>query len=154
MKAHNDHPDTVSFTTACRKLMEFFVQTKEAVGMKPEEKFTWCGWSLGFDINMIEAMMEKNESVHVPNIGKLEDHFNWSPYDVKTLAMSAQDLGVLPEFEEFAVAGRSQLNLGRLARHYGLNTDNLHSARKDVDLTILILNKLMADLDPSRRNCR
>jgi len=50
------------------------------------------------------------------------------------------------------VAGRSQLNLGRLAQHYGLNTDNLHSARKDVELTISILNKLMADLDPNLRN--
>jgi len=155
LKEHNNHPDTVTLGTAYKRFKKFLSDTKEAYGMKPEDKFTWAGWSVGFDINMIEAMLNKWEKPMEwpPEDGCLiPTNFLWAPLDVKSLAMSAQDLGILPEFEAFVVAGRSQLNLGRLAQHYGLNTDNLHSARKDVELTISILNKLMADLDPNLRN--
>ena len=151
---HNSHPDTVTLGTAYDEFKKFLKTTKEAYGMEPEDKFTWAGWSIGWDINMIEAMLNKWEKpwLKAPDDGcLLPTNFLWAPLDVKSLAMGAQDLGILPEFEEFVVAGRSQLNLGRLAQHYGLNIDNLHTSRKDVELTILVLNKLMAELDPNNR---
>lgn len=152
LEVHNAHPDTVTLGTAYKNFKRFLKTTKEAYGLKPEDKFTWAGWSVGYDINMIEAMLNKWEKpwLKAPDDGcLLPINFLWAPLDVKSLAMGAQDLGILPEFEEFVVAGRSQLNLGRLAQHYGLNIDNLHTSRKDVELTILVLNKLMAELDPN-----
>lgn len=154
LKKHNEHPDTVTLGTFYEKIKAFLKHTKEAYELEPTDKLTWAGWSFGYDINMINATIDKWEKPMEwpPEDGLVvRDNFLWTPLDVKSIAMGAQDLGVIPEFEDFSRGGQSQLNLGRLAQHYGLNTDNLHSARIDVELTILVLNKLMADLDPNRR---
>lgn len=93
-----------------------------------EDVYTLVGWNIGYDIEFLKRHLFDN------CVTQYEDSFSYTSFDVKSIAINLQNLGLLPE--------DLKLSLGNLANHFNIDASKAHNAREDCILTLKVLEKL------------
>lgn len=116
--------NSISTSEASAKFNNFICRHS----MNSKEKIIPMGHNVSLDIKFIKSYLMSS--------AEWEKHFSYRKMDCHSVAMFLGFSGFLPKYDSYS--------LKTLAEHYGLQTDGMHEARKDVQITTELF-KLMSN---------
>lgn len=134
----NSHSKTGTSYYDGYKVFSKFEQADPKQQEDYEKTYILVGWNIGFDIDFIKKYMFDNQE------SWYQEFFNYTSFDVKSVAINLQNLGLLPS--DF------RLSLPNLAKHFNIDASKAHNAREDCILTLKVLKSLNQLIKPQESN--